>query len=101
MPNPIVDFPWKKKWLNKDTSVKTGPCVLHTIVLNTVDVLGTVTVYDDVDAADALQTVAIYSPLGASISFQGITFLYDCEMTKGIYVAFTGNFAGNLTVTYH
>ncbi|GAH49877.1 unnamed protein product [marine sediment metagenome] len=100
MPNPIADFPWEKTWVNATNPVHVGKCVLHTVVLNACTVLGVVTVYDALDATDATLIVASYSLLGASISFQGITFTYDCEMKNGIYVDFTGNFAGNLTVTY-
>ena len=100
MPNPAIDFPWEKTWVNANTLVHTGPCVLHTVVFNGVTVVGVVTVYDDVDAADALQTVATYNIPGVSVSYQGITFTYDCEMENGIYVDFTGGFTGNITVTY-
>lgn len=101
MPNPIQDFPWEKTYVNADDQVLARPGVLHTIVLNGVTAVGTVTVYDDVDAADALQIIAVYNVVGLSVSYQGITFTYDCVMHKGIYITFTANFAGNLTVTYH
>ena len=99
MPNPVADFPWEKAYVTGTGTVHTGPCVLHTIVLNGVTALGTVVVYDALDAADPLTIVATYNILGLSVSYQGITFTYDCEMTTGIHMVFT-TFTGNFTVTY-
>ncbi len=96
MSNPVIDFPWDKEYVTGTGTVHTGPCHLHSIVLNACSTLGTVDVYDGVDATGQ---IAQYVLLGASISYQGITFLYDCEMTTGIHMVFT-NFVGNFTVTF-
>ncbi len=96
MNNPVIDFPWEKAYVVGTGIVVTGPCHLHSIVLNGCSTLGTVDVYDGVDATGQ---IAQYILLGASISYQGITFLYDCKMDTGIYIAFT-TFVGNFTVTY-
>lgn len=99
MPNPVIDFPWDKEMIDGTGIAHTGPCVLHAITLNACTVLGMVNVYDGTDNTGTL--IAQYTLLGASISYQGITFLYDCEMKVGIYIAFANAFAGNLTVTFH
>ena len=100
MPNPIADFPWEKKYVTGTGTVVSRPCVLHTIVLNGVTTIGgTVTVYDALDATDALTIIAVYDILGLSASYQGVTFLYDCEMTTGIHMVFA-TAAANFTVTY-
>jgi len=99
MPNPVVDFPWEKAYVIGTGTVVSRPCVLHTIVLNGVTALGTVVVYDALDATDATTIVATYNIVGLSVSYQGITFTYDCEMTTGIHIVFT-TFTGNFTVTY-
>ena len=96
MSNPVIDFPWDKAYVVGTETVHTGPCHLHSIVLNSCTTLGTVDVYDGVDATGQ---IAQYVLLGASVSYQGITFLYDCEMTVGIHMVFT-TFVGNFTVTY-
>ena len=96
MSNPVIDFPWDKEYVVGTGTVHTGPCHLHSIVLNACTTLGTVDVYDGVDATGQ---IAQYVLLGASVSYQGITFLYDCEMTVGIHMVFT-TFVGNFTVTY-
>ena len=99
MANSAIDYPWDKEWVNGTGTVVAHPCVLHSIVLNGATTLGTVTVYDDIDAADAGQIVAVYNFLGVSVSYQGITFLYDIEMKIGVHMVFT-TFAGNFTITY-
>ena len=99
MSNPVIDFPWEKEYVAGTGTVHTGPCHLHSIVLNGVTTAGTVTVYDALDATDALTIVALYNIVGASVSYQGITFLYDCKITTGIHIVFT-TFAGNFTVTF-
>ena len=96
MSNPVIDFPWDKAYVVGTGIVHTGRCHLHSIVLNACTTLGTVDVYDGVDATGQ---IAQYVLLGASVSYQGITFLYDCEMTVGIHMVFT-TFVGNFTVTY-
>ena len=100
MPNPIADFPWEKAYVTGTGTVVSRPCVLHTIVLNGVTTIGgTVTVYDALDATDATKIIAVYDLLGLSVSYQGITFLYDCEMVTGIHMVFATAVA-NFTVTY-
>ena len=100
MPNPIADFPWEKSYVTGTGTVVARPCVLHTIVLNGITTIGgTVTVYDALDATDAGTIIAVYDLLGLSVSYQGITFTYDCEMTTGIHIVFATAVA-NFTVTY-
>lgn len=97
MSNPVIDFPWDKEMVDASELVHTGPCVLHAITLNACTTLGTVDVYDGIDNSGT--PIAQYVLLGASVSYQGITFLYDCEMTVGIYFEFT-TFVGNFTATF-
>ena len=98
--NSIVDFPFKKAYVTGTGTVVSGPCVLHTIVLNGVTTVGgTVTVYDALDATDASTIIAVYDLLGLSVSYQGITFTYDCEIVTGIHMVFATAVA-NFTVTY-
>jgi len=100
MPNPIADFPWEKAYVTGTGTVVSRPCVLHTIVLNGITTVGgTVVVYDALDASDPLTIIATYDILGLSVSYQGITFTYDCEMKTGIHMVFT-TVVGNFTVTY-
>ena len=99
MSNPVVDFPWDKANVTGTGTVVGRPCVLHSITLNGCSVLGSVDVYDALDATVPATRIATYTLLGASISYQGITFLYDCEMKTGIHMVFT-TFAGDFTVTY-
>ena len=100
MSNPVTDFPWEKEYVAATGTVHTGPCHLHSIVLNGVTTAGgTISVYDALDATDALTLIAVYNIVGASVSYQGITFLYDCKITTGIHIAFA-TVVGNLTVTY-
>ncbi len=100
MSNPITDFPWEKVWVNGTLTPVARPCHLHSIVLNGVTTVGgTITVYDALDATDATLRMAVYDILGASVSYQGITFLYDCKIETGIHIVFT-TVVGNLTVMY-
>ena len=99
MTNPVIDFPWGKANVVGTGTVVGRPCVLHSITLNGCTVLGAVDVYDALNATVPATRIATYTLLGASISYQGITFLYDCEMTTGIHMVFT-NFVGDFTVTF-
>ena len=98
--NPKTDFGWEKLNVDEDTIVKTGRGILHSVVLNGVTVVGDVVIYDGVDATGQLiATLNVRSAV--SVSFQGITFLYDCKINTGIFVDIgSSTFAGNLTVTY-
>ena len=63
-------------------------------------VVGDCDVYDALDATDPATQIAQYNCRSAvSVSYQGITFVYDCEMETGIHMVFT-NLVGNFTVTY-
>jgi len=96
--DPVTSFGWNPVNVVDDAIVKTGPCIMHSVVLNGVTVVGDVAIYDGVDNTGTLiATLNVRSAV--SVSFQGITFLYDCKMATGIYVEFT-NFAGNLTVMW-
>ena len=100
MPNSVADFPWKKAYVTGTGTVVGRPCVLHTITFNGMTTVGDCTVYDALDATDALMIIAVYNCRSAvHVSYQGITFLYDCEMESGIHMVFT-NLVGNFTVTY-
>ncbi len=82
-----------------DTVVKTGAGVMHSVVLNGVTTVGDILIYDGVDAGGTLlATLNVRSAV--SVSFQGLTFLYDCRIDTGIYVVFTA-FVGNITVMHH
>ncbi len=100
MSNSAIDFPWSFRNVAADTIVKTGAGVLHTITLNGVTVVGDVVVYDGIDATGTV--IATYNVRSAvSVSYQGITFHYDCAVSTGIFVDIASStFAGNFTVTY-
>lgn len=96
--NPKTDFGWNKLNVVAETLVKTGKGILHSVVLNGVTTVGDVLIYDGVDAGGQLiATLNVRSAV--SVSFQGLTFLYDCKIDTGIFITFTA-FAGNLTATY-
>lgn len=100
MPNPAIDFPWKKAYVDGTGTVVDHTCVLHTITFNGMTTVGDCTVYDALDATDATTTLAVYICRSTtSVSYQGITFLYDCEMVTGIHMVFA-SLVGNFTVTY-
>ena len=100
MTNPILDFPWDKAYVDGTGTVVGRPCVLHAITFNGMTTVGDCTVYDALDATDATTIIAVYNCRSAvSVSYQGITFIYDCLMETGIHIVFT-NLIGNFTVTY-
>lgn len=100
MTNPILDFPWTPRNVVADTVVKTGAGVLHSVVLNGMTVVGDVVLYDGVDATGVV--IATFNFRSAvHVSYQGITFLFDCAIATGIFVDFASStFAGNVTVMY-
>jgi hypothetical protein len=95
---PNIEFGWNPVNVTAEAIVRTGACIMHSVVLNGVTTVGDVLIYDGTDAGGTLiATLNVRSAV--SVSFQGLTFLYDCKMETGIFVTFTA-FAGNLTVMW-
>ena len=89
---------WEKLNVTEDTLVHTGRSILHAITLNGITTVGDIAVYDGIDATGTL-VATINARTAVAVSFQGMTFLYDCKMATGIYIDVT-DFAGNVTVTW-
>ena len=98
MPNPAIDFPWDKANVTGTGTVCPRPCVLHSIVFNGMTTIGSVLIYDGVDAGGTLIGTLLLTS-AVQVSCQPLTFLYDCEMETGIHMVFT-DFVGNFTVTF-
>ena len=98
--DPVRGFGWDKLNVAADTIVKTEKGMLHAVVLNGVTVVGDIAIYDGIDAAGQLiATLNIRSAV--SVSFQGVSFLYDCKLNTGLFVDIgSSTFAGNITVTF-
>ena len=95
---PNLEIGWNPVNVVASAIARTGQCIMHSVVLNGVATVGDVAIYDGLDNTGTLiATLNIRSAV--SVSFQGITFLYDCKMVTGIYLEFT-DFAGNLTVMW-
>ena len=89
---------WEKLNVTAETLVHTGKCILHNITLNGITTVGDILVYDGVSAAGTL-IATINARTAVAVSFQGMTFNYDCKMATGIFITFA-TFAGNLTATW-
>ena len=89
---------WEKLNVTDDVIVHTGKSILHAITLNGITTVGDIAVYDGIDATGTL-VATINARTAVAISFQGMTFLYDCKMVDGIFIG-TTDFAGNITVTW-
>ena len=96
--DPVTSFGWNPVNVTATAIARTGPCIMHSVVLNGVTTVGDVLIYDGVDATGTL-IATLNIRTAVSVSFQGVPFLYDCKMATGIYVAFA-TFAGNLTVMW-
>ena len=99
MTNQAIDFPWEKKYVAADTVVAARPCVLHAIQFNGMTVVGDVSVYDGTDNTGTLIAVLTLR-VAVQISCQPLTFLFDCEMTTGIFIDYDASFVGNFTVMF-
>ena len=89
---------WEKTYVNAETLVHTGKCILHALTFNGVTTVGDVLVYDGVDNTGTL-IATLNIRTAVSVSYQGMTFNYDCKMVTGIFITFA-TFAGNLTATW-
>ena len=97
--DPVTSFGWNPVNVTATgTIVRTGACIMHSVVLNGVTTVGDVLIYDGVDNTGTL-IATLNIRTAVSVSFQGVPFLYDCKMATGIYVAFA-TFAGNLTIMW-
>lgn len=100
MGDPITSKGWPFLNVTADALVKTGRGVLHSVVLNGCTVVGDIVIYDGIDAGGTvIATLNVRSAV--HVSFQPIPFIYDCEITTGIFVDISSStFAGNITVMY-
>jgi hypothetical protein len=71
--------------------VKSGPGILHSIVINTT-AASAITVYDNTSAADPKIATIANSPV------IGSTFAYDVAFANGLTIVTAG--ASNITVAY-
>ena len=94
-----IDFPWDKINIAAPGIACNHACVLHSIVFNGMTVVGTVPIYDGVDATGTLIGTLILDS-AVHISCQPMTFIYDCEMETGIFMDFVGGFVGDFTVMF-
>lgn len=99
MPNPVIDFPWDKVIVEADALVHTGPCVLHSIVFNGMTAVGDVAIYDGIDNTGT-HIATLILRTAVQVSCQPAAFIYDCEMSTGIYFDYDATFTGNFTVTF-
>lgn len=96
MPNPAIDFPWRKVCVSGDTIVNDGLCVLHNLVFNGITTVGVADVYDGIDNGGT-RIARLVLDTAASVSIQPITLSFDCEMLIGIFIEFTDGLVGNFT----
>lgn len=75
------------------TTVKTGPGILHAIVVNNVGATASVTIWDNTAASGTL--IATISP-----GISGLTTVYDVSFNTGLTVTTAGGTAPNITVVY-
>lgn len=97
---PNIDYGWPNTYVDADAIVLTGPGTLHSIVLNGVTVVGDIAVYDGTDATGRL-IARLNVRTAVSVSFQGVTFMYDARVVDGIFIDIASStFAGNITVMH-
>ena len=95
----VIDFPWDYAHVTADTPVKTGPCVLHSIVLNGLTTAGDATIYDNTAGSGTVIGI-LHLDITTSVSVQPITLLYDIRCLTGLYIEFDDSLAADLTVSY-
>ncbi|MBU0598729.1 hypothetical protein KKF61_07155 [Patescibacteria group bacterium] len=96
--NPNISFGWNPTNVTGDVIAHSGKCIMHNITLNGVTTVGDILVYDGVDNTGTL-IATLNIRTAVAVSFQGMTFNYDCKMATGIFLDFQ-TFAGNVTVTW-
>jgi hypothetical protein len=100
MSSSIVDYPWKYKHVTASVQISSGPCGLHSIVVNGLTTAGDATVYDNPAAAGNVIAILHLDPT-TSISVQPITLTYDILCETGLYIAFEAQaLVADLTVSY-
>ena len=95
----VIDFPWKYKHLADSGQVSAGPCVLHTITVNSLAAGAVVvTIYDNPAAAGNVIAVIDLTPTAAvDVAFGTLYFGIQCA--TGLYASFSAA-GGDITVTY-
>jgi len=74
--------------------IKTGPCLLQSVSINTKGVTGAVlTLYDGTSAAGTVLAV-----IDTTQNVQ--TLLYNLACTTGLFIAYSGTTAGDITITW-
>lgn len=97
--NSAIDFPWDYAHVTADTPVKTGPCVLHSIVVNGLTTEGDATIYDNTAGSGTVIGI-LHLDKTTSLSVQPITLLYDIACLTGLYIEFDDTLVADLTVSY-
>ena len=95
----VIDFPWKYAHCADSTQVSAGPCVLHTITVNSLAAGAVVvTIYDNPAATGNVIAVIDLTPtLLVDLSFGTLYFGIQCA--TGLYASFSAA-GGDITVTY-
>lgn len=91
---------WTRGWpyvhVDADAQVHAGRGILHSVVVNGLTTAGDVTLYDSLTEAGTVIAVLHLDPT-TSVSVQPITFIYDCELTTGLYAGYDAAVAADLT----
>lgn len=101
MGNPVQDFPWTYRHVAATMvpPIKTGPGVLHSVVINSITTIGFCTLYDGVDNGGTVIGV-LGLTTAVQVSCQPVPLLYDCECLIGIHIEFDQNLVADLTVNF-
>jgi hypothetical protein len=88
-------FTYKNMAAKELFTIKEGPGLLHSLVVNTIGTGSTVVLYNNTDADDGAIIATINTGLG-SLGRR----LYDLAFTTGLAVGIDGTNAPDITVTY-
>ncbi|UOF78687.1 hypothetical protein [Caudoviricetes sp.] len=87
---------WKKSRITGDSAVASQARILHAIIVNSVTVAGTLTIYDN--TAESGSSPFVFPFTTAAVPGQVI--LVDAEFTTGIYAGYDATLAGAFTLLF-
>lgn len=95
-----LEVGWQGTHVTADQLIKTGPGVLHRIVLNGFTTIGDITIRDAIAAGGGTVIAILHLNTATSVSIQPMTLDYDIKFYTGLFIDYDGTAVADLTIVH-